>query len=203
MVTRVRYVCYGKTRKQTDCDGQTGYTTHILDDIVDQLMKTIFEKMKAIPKSEIVNTRYGEKMKERKALLAAARADYTKAADDLGALKAEVVKSLRGESHFSPEILNSIIANAETECNRLKQHFEEAQAAYNEGQELLKSLNAQYDDVIKWSEMYEGASIEAKKMVIGHLISRIEVYRDYKLHIDFNIDFNQFSLGIDFSNLAA
>ncbi|MCI8331683.1 MAG: recombinase family protein [Clostridiales bacterium] len=203
VVTRVRYVCYGKTRKQTDCDGQTGYTTHILDDIVDQLMKTIFEKMKAVPKSEIVNNRYGEKMKERKALLAVARADYTKAADDLDALKAEVVKSLRGESSFSQEILNSIIADAEAECNRLKQHFEDAQVAYNEGQELLKSLNAQYDDVIKWSEMYEEASVEAKKMVIGHLIRRIEVYRDYKLHIDFNIDFNQFSLGIDFSNLAA
>lgn len=30
---RIRYTCYGKLRKQTDCTGQTGYTMHILDEI--------------------------------------------------------------------------------------------------------------------------------------------------------------------------
>ena len=59
---RVRYICYGKTRKQTECDGQTGYTVHILDDIVDGLIHSIFEKMRSIPKSEIVIGRYHEKM---------------------------------------------------------------------------------------------------------------------------------------------
>lgn len=32
---RVRYVCYGKTRKQTECDGPTGYTMHVLDEIIE------------------------------------------------------------------------------------------------------------------------------------------------------------------------
>lgn len=31
---RVRYVCYNKTRHRVDCNGQTGYTMHILDGIV-------------------------------------------------------------------------------------------------------------------------------------------------------------------------
>ena len=48
MVKRVRYICYGKTRKQTDCNGQTGYTAHILDGIIDKLVRRIFERMKAI-----------------------------------------------------------------------------------------------------------------------------------------------------------
>jgi len=29
------------------------------------------------------------------------------------------------------------------------------------------------------------------------LIKRIDVYRDYRLHIDFNIDLEQFGLGLD------
>lgn len=41
------------------------------------------------------------------------------------------------------------------------------------------------------------SSIEAK-MIIGILIRRIEVYWDYRLHIDFKIDFEQFGLEIDF-----
>ena len=40
----------GKTRKQTECDGQTGYTEHILDGIIDKVVRQIFERMKAIPK---------------------------------------------------------------------------------------------------------------------------------------------------------
>ena len=39
--------------------------------------------------------------------------------------------------------------------------------------------------------------IEAKKMIVNCLIRRIDVYRDYRLHIDFNIDFDQFRTGLD------
>lgn len=51
--------------------------------------------------------------------------------------------------------------------------------------------------------MYDTASLEAKKMIVNCLIKRIVVYRDYKLHIDFNIDFEQFSLGMDIISIAA
>ena len=51
--------------------------------------------------------------------------------------------------------------------------------------------------------MYDTASIEAKKMIVSCLISRVEVYRDYKLQIDFKIDFEQFSGGLDIVAIAA
>lgn len=203
IVKRVRYVCYGKTRKQTECDGQTGYTAHTLDGIIDKLVRQIFERMKAVPKSEIVSIRYKEKMDERRALLRSIRADYTKATGELVMLRAEVIKSLRGESAFSQSLLGSLIADAETKCLEVQQQLEAAQAAYDEGQAVLTSLNAQYDDIISWADMYDTASIEAKKMIVNCLIKRVEVYRDYKLHIDFNIDFEQFSMGLDIVWIAA
>lgn len=202
VVKRVRYVCYGKTRKQTECDGQTGYTSHILDEIVDRLVRQIFEHMKAIPKSEIVNARYQKKMAERKTLLRSVREDFTKATNDLNTLKAEVIKSLNGASAFSKELLGTLIADAEVKCAERQKQYEDAKAAYEEGQNVLQSLNAQYNDIISWAEMYDTSSIEAKKMIIGCLINRIEVYRGYKLHIDFNIDFEQFSLGMDVSEIG-
>ncbi len=75
--------------------------------------------------------------------------------------------------------------------------------AYDEGQAVLDALNAQYDDIISWADMYDSASMEAKKMIVSCLIKRVDVYRDYKLHIDFNIDFEQFSMGIDIISIAA
>ena len=203
VIKRVRYICYGKTRKQTECDGQTGYTAHILDGIIDKLVRQIFERMKAIPKSEIVNARYREKMEERKNLLRSIRADYTKAADELDMLKAEVIKALRGESAFSKDLLGSMVSEAEAKCAELQKQFEDAQAAYEEGQTVLHSLEEQYDNVISWADLYDTASLEAKKMIVNCLIRRVEVYRDYKLHIDFNIDFTQFSLGLDIVEIAA
>ena len=68
---------------------------------------------------------------------------------------------------------------------------------------MLDTLNAQYDDIISWADMYESASMESKKMIVSCLIRRVEVYRDYRLHIDFNIDFEQFSAGLDISAIAA
>ncbi|WP_196059079.1 recombinase family protein [Flavonifractor plautii] len=203
VVKRVRYICYGKSRKQTECDGQSGYTVKILDGIIDKLVRQIFERMKAVPKSEVVNVRYRDKMEERKSLLASVRADYTKAAADLDTLKGEVIKAIHGESAFSQSLLGSLISEAEAKCAELKHNFEAAQAAYDEGQAVLASLNAQYDDIISWAEMYDTASFEAKKMIVNCLIGRVEVYRDYKLHIDFNIDFDQFSLGLDILTIAA
>ena len=64
-------------------------------------------------------------------------------------------------------------------------------------------FSAHYDDIISWADMYDSASTESKKMIVSCLIRRVEVYRDYRLHIDFNIDFEQFSAGLDISAIAA
>lgn len=113
IVKRVRYICYGKTRKQTECDGQTGYTAHVLDGIIEKVVRQIFERTKAIPKSKIVNIRCHEKMEERKQLLRSVRADYNKAAAELETLQGEVIKAIHGESAFSQTLLVSLIAEAE------------------------------------------------------------------------------------------
>lgn len=81
--------------------------------------------------------------------------------------------------------------------------MEAAQAASDEGQAVMADLNSQYDDIISWADMYDTASFEAKKMIVNCLVKRVEVYRDYKLHIDFNIDLEQFSLGMDIVTIAA
>lgn len=153
--------------------------------------------MKSVPKSEIVNARYRDKMEERKLLLQSIRAEHAKAAAELDMLKAEIIQVLRGESTFSKELLSGMVSEAEAKAAALQKQLTTAQTAYNEGQAVLNALNAQYDDIISWADMYDQANLEAKKMIVNCLIKRVEVCRDYKLHIDFNIDLEQFSLGMD------
>ena len=91
-------------------------------------------------------------MEERKALPKSAKSDYAKAAAELDTLRAEVIKSLRGESAFSQELLSSLIADNEKKCLTSQRTMEAAQAAYDEGQAVPDALNAQYDDIISQAD---------------------------------------------------
>ena len=60
---RIRYTCYGKLRKQTNCTGQTGYTVHILDEIIDKAVRQIFSKMRVSPKSRSLQNAMKKRMR--------------------------------------------------------------------------------------------------------------------------------------------
>jgi DNA invertase Pin-like site-specific DNA recombinase len=194
---RLRYMCYGKSRKQTDCHGQTGYTVSRLDGVVDGVIRHIFESMRSIPKSEVVNSGLTAVQKEHESRYKAAQREYTKAAADLAELKAEVLKAIRGMSKFTPELLNELIAEGE-------KGLAEVEAARNAAKQELdgckfraEEMQAQYDEVISWTDLYDAADLAAKKMIVANLINRVEVGTDYDIHIDFNIDLSHFNIQLD------
>ena len=55
---RIRYVCYNKTRRRQECTGQTGYTMHILDGIVTEVLHQVFDKMQGASNDMIVGARF-------------------------------------------------------------------------------------------------------------------------------------------------
>ncbi len=142
-------------------------------------------------------------MEERKGLLRTVKAEYAKAASELDMLKAEIIKALRGESTFTKELLGYMVAETDAKCLELQRQFEEAQAAYDEGQSVMASLSTQYDNIISWADIYDTAGMETKRMITACIINKVEVYRDYKLRIDFNIDFEQFQFGLDIGQYTA
>ena len=111
-------------------------------------------------------------------------AEDPKATDELNILKSEVVKAIQGESSFSTEMLSNLISEAGARCAELQDQYEAAQAAYEEGKEVLEDLKNQFNQIVSWSEMYDSASKETKKIIASHLIKRVDVYRNYKLHIN-------------------
>ena len=53
---------------------------------------------------------------------------------------------------------------------------------------------------MEWSEIFDSSDMEVKKMIAGYIIKRVEVYSDYRLHIEFNMNFAQFELGLEIPN---
>jgi len=195
---KLRYSCYGKSRKQTNCHGQTGYTAKRLDSMIDGVIRHIFENMRNISKSEVVTSSLAALQRESESRYKVAQRNYAKTATDLAELKTEVVKAIRGESKFQSELLNELIAQAEsglveyeTICNKAKHELDECKYRVAE-------IQARYDEVISWTELYDAADLPAKKMIIAHLINRIEVGTDYQIHIDLNVDLAHFNIELDF-----
>ena len=189
---RRRYVCYGKTRKQTDCDGQTGYTAHILDDIIDKTLHEIFKQLGSISKQDLLNKQFAKDMNTGQIVLKQAKQNYLKASQELAVLKKEVLKALQGESSFSPEILNQMLIEAEQKENIYRQMYEEEVKNYADEENIRQGLGQKYDEVISYAQMYEFAEFETKKMIISTLIERIEVSRDYQVKVTFNVTLEQF-----------
>ncbi len=86
---------------------------------------------------------------------------------------------------------------AETECERLGKLCISAEQDVDDSERILNDVSATYDTLITWAELYETAPFEKKKMIANCLINRVDVYRGYKLHIDFNFDYRQFVEGLD------
>ena len=194
---RVRYVCQTKTRKHGPCGGQTGYTCHILDGMIEDIVHEIFRHVKCLSKAEVLGASYAAKISEQKAIARKAQREYQKAESDLQGLRNEVVKAVNGESSFPMDLLSSLVQETELKCAQLREVYQTAQAEVDKSDILMDELRATYNQFISWSNLYDTANIRVKKMIVCQLIEKVEVFRGYKLKLKFSISVEQFILGLD------
>ncbi|MBS6291652.1 MAG: recombinase family protein [Oscillibacter sp.] len=196
---RVRYTCQTKSRKHEPCDGQTGYTLTILEGMIDDIIHQVLRYVKSVSKAEILAAGYQVQMGEQKAIVNKAQREYEKARNDLQVLNAEIVNALTGNSAFTPDMLKEAIARTEEKCAALEQDYELAKRALDDSEAYLEKLSTRYDRFVEWSDIYDTATIETKKMIVSQIIERVDVFRDYRLKIKFTISVEQFILGLDIS----
>lgn len=185
---KVRYVCYNKTRKKLNCDGQTGYTMHILDEKVIAVLHMIFDKMKAMTPQEMASHIHDKQMSNLKIELSAAKAKFDKAEKEYNALKSEVVKSIQGESKYNADILSELLLSAQETLETSKKSYLEAQNNYTQGELQIQELTNNYTRIIRWSEIFDESPMETKKQIASMIINRVYVYEGYRLEFEFNIN---------------
>ena len=61
----------------------------------------------------------------------------------------------------------------------------------------MDSVSKLYEELISFSDLYDSASFEAKKMIVNQLIRRVDVYRGDQLNITFNFDLTPYIEGDD------
>ncbi|WP_236757217.1 recombinase family protein [Acutalibacter muris] len=194
---RMRYTCQTKSRTHGDCDGQTGYTVEKLDGIIDIIIHTIFDKVSSLSRDDILAERFAQDCNARKTAFESAKKEYEKAETELKKLKSEIIKSISGESAFAPELLNSIIQEQEQKCDELKKACLTAQREWEDDTSALANMGQQYDDILEWSAVYDHVTMPAKKVIVSHIIERVDVFRGYRLKLQLNLSVEQFLRGLD------
>lgn len=197
---RIRYVCYNKTRHRADCDGQTGYTMHILDGMVTEVLHQIFDKMKAVDESEIVARTQVNVIADLKDQLAAAKREFAKATKEYEAVKAKLMAVIRGESSLPENVLSEMADEAKRKMAVESEKISALNAEIEQSNSRTDEIRKDYQNILKWSEMFDSSDMAVKKMVAAYLIKKVCVYSDYRLNIEFNINFAQFELGLDIPN---
>ena len=152
--------------------------------------------MRGISKKEMIASRYDKELSLRKSNLVKAKSGLAKEQEKLSKLRAEVIKSIQGESAYSKELLAGLVNETDSKVRELENFCVKAEQEVAEKQILMKDLGDSYDEIISWAELYDSASIEQKKMIVNAMITRIDVFRDYQLNIEFNFNIRQFFEGI-------
>jgi DNA invertase Pin-like site-specific DNA recombinase len=189
---RTRYVCYNKTRHREQCDGQTGYTVHILDKIVDAVIRGMFERLRDVPRDAVVAERYAAQTAELRLALTKARAELGARAAETGEYEAEVLKVIRGESKLNPELLNKLHEESKEKAEAAAEAVRSLEEKIGAGEETRKDIVRRFENVKTWADMYDGCDTETKKMILSRLVGAVRVRRDYEVEIDMAVEFERF-----------
>ena len=192
---KTRYVCYNKTRHPEKCDGQTGYTTSKLDGVIEQIVMSIFSRIKEKPGEQIIAAQFEERMAIIKLNLDQARSALSSELQILSMLENELLKVLDGTSALKPELLNKKHDEAERSVAEKKAAVTALEQELDNSKDTMRQVTKQYNDVLTWADMYAESPIDVKKMIVSQLISAVRVSADYKIEIDFKISERQ--LGLD------
>lgn len=197
---RIRYVCYNKTRHRAECNGQTGYTMHILDGMVTEVLHQIFDRMKAVREDEIVSRTQMNVTADVKNQLTAAKREFAKATKEYEAVKSKLMAVIRGESSLPESLISEMAEDAKRQMMAASKKVSALNAEVEQSNSRTDEIRRDYRNIMKWSEIFDSSDMAVKKMIAGYLIKKISVYSGYRLHIEFNINFAQFELGLEIPN---
>ena len=173
---------------------------HILDGMVTEILHQVFSKMREASESEIIQRTQDNLMVDVKEQLASAKREFAKATKEYEDVTAKLMALIRGESSLPESVLTEMAEEAHRKMMRASDEVSAMNAEMHRTEERAESVRREYHAVLKWSEMFDESDMAVRKMVAGYIIKRINVYSEYRIHIEFNINFEQFNLGLEIPN---
>lgn len=191
----LRYICYHKSRKLCECDGQSTYTAAKVDEAVCQAVMDIFSSVTDAPDEVALKRKYDKEMSGHKAKITKLNLEIKRYSTQLEKLNAEIADSLTGDSVYTPEQLSIAINSVNQKMTDANAQLETIQNEIENQKASMEKVRPNYNRFIGWAGEFASATVERKKMIISQLVKRIEISKGYKINIEMNMDYEQFCEG--------
>lgn len=188
----LKYICYHRTRRLNDCDGQGSYVAKRVDDEVNQILIDYLSKIKDTPKDKALEIRYKKQIEQCRNKVKELQQEKDKLDNRLKELAAEVGRALVGESKFSVDILSMSLDKTKEDIRIIEVELNECNKTLYEKNTLFNQLDNSYAQFQGWANEYMHATLEQKKMIACQLIDEVRVGRGYSMEIVFNMTYKQF-----------
>ena len=191
-IPSLRYNCHYQVRHRHECDGMSGYSVTKVDRVMEQMVISLFKDIKSIPEQELITQQYIQRKNEHLATLSQLQSLKAQKEKELADYKSEVHKAIQGKSTWNAELLNELIVEARAEIEKLDGEIVSAQELVDNADSAAKEIKEQYDRILTWADMFEGSTLEGKKMIMWQVVEKVRIYRDYKFEVDLKPTIREF-----------
>ena len=186
------YKCYNRTLVPGKCDGQSSFSVERLDNLVDQIVRIQLEQIQKAPPQALLEKQRGREADLAKAKVKRLQGEYQQKQRDYQDLRAETLKVIQGNSHFSADLLNSLMDETAAQLKELESQMQAAELELREAVSGTEQVKKEYTQLMNWAELYDNCTFEAKKMIVAQFVKAVHVKRGYELDIEFNVSFEEF-----------
>ena len=88
---------------------------------------------------------------------------------------------MAGESTFDQNVIREMFEENAQAIATVRQEMEHIEQEKSEADHRLKLLMEQYQNISQWSEVFDGAGVDEKKMILSRLIEKITVNKNYHI----------------------
>jgi hypothetical protein len=194
------YTCnkkYYENKAMFHCqDGQSTYRAEKVDVIVDNMVREIIRKISSGKQGDFVAYKYQEEINQINEGLKHARELLSKKKKESEKLKETVVNLLmeNKDTSIHIEILNELKKNMAV----LESDVNKYETRLNEVTTVKDDLKKQYKQIIVWSEVFDDADTQTKKMIISNIVDRVILRKGYEIEVELKISEMQYENGLVF-----
>lgn len=186
------YRCYNGAIDARECDGQTVYSARIIEDEIDRLVHQYFESVKSTVDSIWKEQARRQKESSTLSMIKRCEGELKQLQAKREAIEKEIINCLMGESKLTADVLNPMLNDIRDRITTMEKVIADLQKQKDNEENHVKFLSSQYQSIMEWADTYDLMQRDEKKMVLAHLIERIEVRRDYYLSVTFYVALEDF-----------
>ena len=186
------YRCYNGAIDARECDGQTVYSARIIEDEIDRVVHQYFESVESTVDSIWKEQARRQKESSTLSMIKRCEGELKQLQAKREAIEKEIINCLMGESKLTADVLNPMLNDIRDRITTMEKVIADLQKQKDNEENHVKFLSSQYQSIMEWADTYDLMQRDEKKMVLAHLIERIEVRRDYYLSVTFYVALEDF-----------